>query len=216
MRGTRNLKNAYLLVACFLFLACVPTECRNLVPPVHRAARQNLNAPVATASKHSPLDPSNFLVVIIAALILVYGANRALRPPFVDMGGTSGEASAYEEAAEAGIFLNKILQGHLFLWLVMCRRNAATHDVHVRYCIFLFIGAHILLYVRYDSWRVLALHRQRCSNPMDDLVCALSAAMSVLITILFSLISSLSLGALIYPYADRLTDNKYSREVEVP
>ena len=40
--------------------------------------------------------------------------------------------------------------------------------------------------------------------------------MSVLITILFSLISSLSLGALIYPYADRLTDYKYSREVEVP
>lgn len=40
--------------------------------------------------------------------------------------------------------------------------------------------------------------------------------MSVLITILFSLISSLSLGALIYPYADRLTDFRYAREVEVP
>ncbi len=98
----RNLNKGYLFVACFLFLSCVSIDGRNLVHPVHRAAHQNLNAPVATASKHSPLDPSNFLVVIIAALILVYGANRALRPPFVDMGGTSGEASAYEEAAEAG------------------------------------------------------------------------------------------------------------------
>ena len=100
MLGIRNLKN--LLIACFLFLAFASTHGRKLVHPVHRATRQNLNAPVATASKHSPLDPSNFLVVIIAALILVYGATRALRPPFVDMGGTSGEASAYEEAAEAG------------------------------------------------------------------------------------------------------------------
>ena len=37
-----------------------------------------------------------------AAVILIYGANRALRPPFMDMSASSQEAMAYEEAAEAG------------------------------------------------------------------------------------------------------------------
>ena len=36
------------------------------------------------------------------AVILVYGAYRALRPPFMDMSASSQEAMAYEEAAEAG------------------------------------------------------------------------------------------------------------------
>jgi hypothetical protein len=36
------------------------------------------------------------------AVILTYGANRALRPPFMDMSASSQEAMAYEEAAEAG------------------------------------------------------------------------------------------------------------------
>jgi len=36
------------------------------------------------------------------AVVLLYGANRALRPPFMDMSASSQEAMAYEEAAEAG------------------------------------------------------------------------------------------------------------------
>ena len=40
--------------------------------------------------------------------------------------------------------------------------------------------------------------------------------MSILITVLFSFISSLSLGALVYPYVDRYTDHRYSREIDVP
>jgi signal peptide peptidase-like protein 2B len=41
-------------------------------------------------------------------------------------------------------------------------------------------------------------------------------AMAVLITILFSFISSIALGALVYPYVDQWTNNRFSREVEVP
>ena len=96
-------KPAYLATALLLLLACASTHGQKLSHSINRASsRHSADSPVATASKNSPLDPSNFLVVIIAALILIYGANRALRPPFVDMGGTSGEANAYEEAQEAG------------------------------------------------------------------------------------------------------------------
>ena len=42
------------------------------------------------------------------------------------------------------------------------------------------------------------------------------AAMSVLISVLFSFISSLALGALVYPYVDRYTDHRFSREIEKP
>ena len=38
-------------------------------------------APVKTAAKESTIDPSNFLVVLIAAVVLVYGSHRAVRPP---------------------------------------------------------------------------------------------------------------------------------------
>ncbi len=71
-------------------------------PSLHKAAATSPDAPVKTASKGSHLDPSNFLVVLIAAVILVYGAHRALRPPFLDMSASSAEVMAYEEAAEAG------------------------------------------------------------------------------------------------------------------
>lgn len=56
---------------------------------------------VHTASGKHGLDPSNFLVVLIAALVLIYGAQRALRPPFMSMDGAS--ADGYEEMQEAGI-----------------------------------------------------------------------------------------------------------------
>ncbi len=103
MATTNVFKPSFLVIAFLLLVACAPSEGQKRSHSISRASsRHSANAPVATASKNSPLDPSNFLVVIIAALILVYGANRALRPPFVDMGGTSGEASAYEEAQEAG------------------------------------------------------------------------------------------------------------------
>jgi hypothetical protein len=62
-------------------------------------------AAVQTAKKDSQLDPANFLVVIIAAVILVYSAHRALRPPFVDMSSGSAEATAYDEAAQAGVYV---------------------------------------------------------------------------------------------------------------
>jgi hypothetical protein len=60
------------------------------------------NEPVQTAEKDSRLDPSNFLVVLIAAIILIYSSHRALRPPFMDMSVASEEVAAYNEAAEAG------------------------------------------------------------------------------------------------------------------
>merc|ERR1711966_514631 len=41
------------------------------------------------------------------------------------------------------------------------------------------------------------------------------SAMSILITVLFSFISSLALGALVYPYVDRYTDHRFSREIDV-
>uniref|UniRef100_A0A6U4JMI3 Signal peptide peptidase n=1 Tax=Hemiselmis andersenii TaxID=464988 RepID=A0A6U4JMI3_HEMAN len=70
-------------------------------PPSVRPKATSKGDPVRTASKKHGLDPSNFLVVVIAALTLVYGASRALKPPFVDM-GVSGNQEAYEELAEAG------------------------------------------------------------------------------------------------------------------
>lgn len=39
--------------------------------------------------------------------------------------------------------------------------------------------------------------------------------MAVLITILFSFISALALGALLYPYADKYSNNRFSREIDV-
>eukprot|EP00960_Hanusia_phi_P041174 754872-Hanusia_phi.AAC.4 len=141
---------ALALILCFVAAAAAQTRVSGVNHPrpakLHRG-----NAPVRTASKNSHLDPSNFLVVIIAALILYYGASRALRPPFMDMSPTSQEAMAYEEAAEA----------------------------------------------------------ETNTLPMFT-------AMSVLVTILFCFISSLALGALVYPYVDRYTDHRFSREVDVP
>lgn len=58
---------------------------------------------VKTASKASRLDPSNFLVVIIAAIILIYCCHRALRPPFLDVEKMSTQERAeMREIEEAG------------------------------------------------------------------------------------------------------------------
>mmetsp|Transcript_53447 Transcript_53447/g.86558 ORF Transcript_53447/g.86558 Transcript_53447/m.86558 type:complete len:385 (+) Transcript_53447:69-1223(+) len=122
-----------------------------------------------TASKKSSLDPSNFLVVLIAAVVLLYGANRALRPPFMDMSASSQEAMAYEEAAEAG-----------------------EMQLHTTFMFVITASCSLVLIFYFMS------------------------AMSVLISVLFSFISSLALGALVYPYVDRYTDNRYSREMDVP
>ena len=42
------------------------------------------------------------------------------------------------------------------------------------------------------------------------------SAMSLLITILFSFIATISLGATLYPYVDHLTGNRFSHDTEVP
>jgi signal peptide peptidase-like protein 2B len=42
------------------------------------------------------------------------------------------------------------------------------------------------------------------------------SAMSLLITVLFSFIATISLGAAVYPYVDHITNNKFSYDMEVP
>jgi hypothetical protein len=63
-----------------------------------------------TASSRHGLDPSNFVVVLIAAVILIYGSQRALRPPYVGMDGVGAEG--YEEMQEAGdIAIHALIPG---------------------------------------------------------------------------------------------------------
>jgi len=124
---------------------------------------------VPTAKKDSSLDPANLLVVVIAALILVYASHRALRPPFMDMSPGSGEAMAYEEQAEAGEM--QLQTAFVFVVVASCSLML----------IFYFMSA-----------------------------------MAVLITILFSFIAALALGALVYPYADAWTNNRFSKEIDIP
>lgn len=123
---------------------------------------------VRTASRGHGLDPSNFLVVVIAGLILVYGSFRALRPPYVDM-SVGGNQEVYDDMAEAGEM--KVQTTFMFVIVSSCSLVL----------IFYFM-----------------------------------ATMSVLITILFCFISSIALGNLLYPYVDRVTQNKYSHEVNLP
>lgn len=132
-------------------------------------AGENTGKPVETAKKGSTLDPANGVVVIIAAIILMYASHRAIRPPYLDMSSGSAEAQAYEETAEAG----EMQLQTTFMFVVVASCSLML--------IFYFMSA-----------------------------------MAVLITILFSFIAALALGALVYPYVDAWTDNKYSREVEIP
>lgn len=54
------------------------------------------------------------------------------------------------------------------------------------------------------------------NNQREHADVSVFTAMSVLITILFSFISLIALGALIYPYVERMTNNSFSREIDVP
>eukprot|EP00960_Hanusia_phi_P065082 765988-Hanusia_phi.AAC.29 len=58
---------------------------------------------VKTADKDARLDPANFLVVLVAGLILFYCAGRAYVPPFTDFSKLSeSEIAEYEEIKKAG------------------------------------------------------------------------------------------------------------------
>jgi hypothetical protein len=92
------------------------------------AGEEEHGAAVQTAKKDSQLDPANFLVVVIAAVILVYSAHRALRPPFVDMSSGSAEAAAYDEAAQAGVCMYVCLvQSWILIW---ARSHLARRHCH--------------------------------------------------------------------------------------
>jgi hypothetical protein len=122
-------------------------------PPILQSAADSEEhpaiEPVQTAEKDSRLDPSNFLVVLIAAIILIYSSHRALRPPFMDMSVASEEVAAYNEAAEAGE-LRFRLSGFTAFGLtanLIGRGNAAAHNLYVCHRFFRIIGAHFLFHV---------------------------------------------------------------------
>ncbi len=110
----RSQFRAMLWVAVFLgILALIEAGARS----------KSSDSTLHTASGRHGLDPSNFLVVLIAALVLVYGANRALRPPFVSMDGSG--ADGYEEMQEAGSI--GILLIRLLLWLILSYNVPSFH-----------------------------------------------------------------------------------------
>jgi hypothetical protein len=115
MASTRKiLVAAFILCTCFLAMAQgqINAKINHPRPPILQSAADAedhpADAPVQTAEKDSRLDPSNFLVVLIAAIILIYSANRAIRPPYMDMSVASEEVAAYNEAAEAGTSWNLV------------------------------------------------------------------------------------------------------------
>lgn len=153
---SRPLLAAFIVYVSFIALVQgqINAKINHPRPPILQSAADDdghaaTSGPVQTAEKDSRLDPSNFLVVLIAAIILIYSSNRALRPPYMDMSVASEEVAAYNEAAEAGMIkwflLSSCSPGHddrIF------RRDAAPHDFHVCYCIICVFDAHILLHVR--------------------------------------------------------------------
>ena len=125
---------------------------------------------VKTASKTARLDPSNFLVVIIATAILIYCCHRTLRPPFLNVEKMStSERQEMRELEEAGEL-----------------------ELHSAFLFVVVASAALLLIFYFMS------------------------AMSLLITVLFSFIATISLGATLYPYVDHLTGNRFSHDTEVP
>ena len=77
----------------------------------HHSTKLQEEAPagVKTADKEARLDPANFLVVLVAGLILFYCAGRAYVPPFTDFSKLSeSEIAEYEEIKKAGSLLFSI------------------------------------------------------------------------------------------------------------
>ena len=125
---------------------------------------------VKTASKRARLDPANFLVVIIAAVILIYCCYRAVHPPFLDVEKMSTrEREEMRELEEAG-----------------------EMELHSTF-LFVVVASVALVLIFYFM-----------------------SAMAVLITILFSFIATISLGASLYPYVDHWTGRRFAHETDVP
>lgn len=125
---------------------------------------------VKTASKRARLDPANFLVVIIAAIILIYCCHRAVYPPFLDVEKMSTrEREEMRELEEAG-----------------------EMELHSTF-LFVVVASVALLLIFYFM-----------------------SAMAVLITVLFSFIATISLGASLYPYVDNWTGRRFAHEADVP
>lgn len=128
------------------------------------------DAGVKTASKEARLDPANFVVVISAALILLYCCHRSLRPPFLDVKTMSTrEREEMRELEEAG-----------------------EMELHSTF-LFVVVASVALMLIFYFM-----------------------AAMSLLITCLFSFIATIALGASLYPYVDHWTGKKFSHDTDVP
>jgi len=72
--------------------------------PAEEPAGEPVDEPaVRTASHGRKLDPANFVVVAVAALVLWYCAERALRPPYMKVQDMSErERAEYNEILEAG------------------------------------------------------------------------------------------------------------------
>jgi hypothetical protein len=119
---------------------------------------------LAHAAKAPPphgLNPSNFVVVLIAVSIITFCAFRAIGP------ATQSEAvMAVQEA------------GEMQLWTTVA-----------------FVGVASLALV---------------------LIFFFMKAMSVLITVIFCFSSTMATMQLLYPYAETLTQYKFSKEIEVP
>jgi len=116
----------------------------------------------------------------------------------MDMSASSQEAMAYEEAAEAGE-----MQLHTTFMFVITASCSLV-------LIFYFMSGGIL------HWPACARPSKAHGPGLRLIVLRCWTAMSVLISVLFSFISSLALGALVYPYVDRYTDHRFSREIDVP
>jgi len=93
-------------------------------------------APVKTASKSSSIDPSNFLVVLIAALILVYGANRAVPCPALrpssQLQQSQGAAPLRFPCCSLAVLSSYCGQDTIHIWL--CPRKELMRAGDARSC----------------------------------------------------------------------------------
>lgn len=121
---------------------------------------------ITKPTDHVRLDPANIVVVLLAAILLVYSSRRSLKPPSWDIEGSASGSGEVQEQGEVGL-------------------SSAG--------MFLVVSSASLLLIFYFI-----------------------SAMTVLITIIFCLITTLSLATLVYPYFDYWTGFKYNRDVEIP